>query len=500
MRNTKELKKTFISYLPIFILAFGFITVFSKCSPLYNFNNSPDEAVIFEVGKRMFSGDVLYRDVIDQKGPFLFFVYGIASLISKTSCIGLYLIEIICSFFSLVFAYKTITLKYSGTKAFLGLLFVASTVYCFPLNTYGGDTAELMMMPFLTYLYYVGFNYIYKQKQISYLNYLVIGITSGCILWTKYTMLGIYVAWFIIPAADMIKSKQIKKFINNCLMIILGVAISTAPWIIYFKANNFLKEFIDFYFFQQAAYYTKLSIEQSIAISLILITTNFAIIIFASIITLISYKKQQKAMPKRLIEYNLLIFVFLYIFIYIIGNGARIHYYLLEMFVLNIPGSMMLLYTFENAEKTFPIKNKKAFSKINKIIYVCLCVAVCITSSSTINYLGEKEESTPYYKFSQTVNSYNISNPKIYGNCIDAAPFFKYMNCFENYKYVSMLNCPFPDMIEHYQNEINNGDYDFIINVYSSNNYSNYTAIETVAYKYQGENITFTLYANNKYL
>lgn len=98
----------------ILLISVSFITVFSKCSPLYGFNNSPDVTVIFEVGRRMFDGQLLYRDVIDQKGPFLFIIYGIASLISDSSYIGLYFTEIIFSLISLCFVYKTVSLKYDS--------------------------------------------------------------------------------------------------------------------------------------------------------------------------------------------------------------------------------------------------------------------------------------------------------------------------------------------------------------------------------------------------
>ena len=140
----RKKNKSTVAYLFVFVIAIFFITVFSKCSPLYAFNNSPDATVIFEVGRRMFDGSVLYRDVVDQKGPFLFVIYGIASLISTADYIGLYFIEILFAFLTLTFVYKIASLKFPMFKSVLCTMLVASVMYCYPLNTYGGDTAELM--------------------------------------------------------------------------------------------------------------------------------------------------------------------------------------------------------------------------------------------------------------------------------------------------------------------------------------------------------------------
>ena len=59
----RKKNKSTVAYLFVFVIATFFITVFSKCSPLYGFNNSPDATVIFEVGRRMFDGSVLYKKV-----------------------------------------------------------------------------------------------------------------------------------------------------------------------------------------------------------------------------------------------------------------------------------------------------------------------------------------------------------------------------------------------------------------------------------------------------
>lgn len=65
----------------IIITAALVVTVFSKTSFLYIFDDGPDITCMFEVGRRVIGGDVLYRDVVEQKGLYLILFYGLASLI-----------------------------------------------------------------------------------------------------------------------------------------------------------------------------------------------------------------------------------------------------------------------------------------------------------------------------------------------------------------------------------------------------------------------------------
>lgn len=494
MIKTKKRKCTVL--FAILLISVSFITVFSKCSPLYGFNNSPDVTVIFEVGRRMFDGQLLYRDVIDQKGPFLFVIYGIASLISDSSYIGLYFTEILFSFITLCFVYKTVSLKYDSKKSLLSTFFVACLMYCCPLNTYGGDTAELMMMPFFVYLYYIGFRYVYKNVSIKPYEYLIVGITSGCVLWSKYTLLGIYIAWFIIPAVDMIKEKNFKKLFSTCLIIAGGVLISTIPWIIYFGINNYFADFINFYFIEQGKYYKKLALSTGILFGIYRCFIYLAVPIISFVSSLLIKKSKHQKIPKKLFLYNLLLFIVLFIFIYIIGNGGKISYYFIQMFIFAIPGAMALIYTFDNLFNKFDKSSIKKLNILTVISVIAIGLIISFTTSSTIHYLGEDEEETPYYQFSQYIKDSGVENPKITGNCIDVAPFYKYMDCFENYKYVSPLNAAFPEMTEHYISGIKNGDYDFIINYASEGNYDKtmYKSVKTVTYEYQGKKINFYLY------
>ena len=93
-----------------FLVAFCVLLFTSKNSFLYPFNDWVDENAFFTVGKGIFKGVVPYRDVFEQKGLLLYFLFGIASLISYKSFIGVFFLEVVFFTFFLYYGYKTITL------------------------------------------------------------------------------------------------------------------------------------------------------------------------------------------------------------------------------------------------------------------------------------------------------------------------------------------------------------------------------------------------------
>ena len=81
-------------YIIIAITAVVAITICSKASPLYPFNDWVDSNCFLTVGKAMLHGQVPYRDLFEQKGPLLYMLHALAALISDTSFLGVYFVEI----------------------------------------------------------------------------------------------------------------------------------------------------------------------------------------------------------------------------------------------------------------------------------------------------------------------------------------------------------------------------------------------------------------------
>ena len=93
-----------------FALSALFLLICTKSSFLYPINDWNDSNCFFTVGKGMMQGKVPYRDLFEQKGPLLYFIHGLASLISFDSFLGVFFFEILSFGIFLWFSYRIIFL------------------------------------------------------------------------------------------------------------------------------------------------------------------------------------------------------------------------------------------------------------------------------------------------------------------------------------------------------------------------------------------------------
>lgn len=99
MRSHKN--KPVLEGLFLLLAAFLVLLFASRSSFLYPFNDWNDANSYFSVGKAFFNGKMPYRDVFDQKGMYLYFLYGLAYLVSHTTFLGVFFLEVILAFFDL---------------------------------------------------------------------------------------------------------------------------------------------------------------------------------------------------------------------------------------------------------------------------------------------------------------------------------------------------------------------------------------------------------------
>ena len=78
-----------------FFIAGIFLAICSKSSFLYPLNDWVDSNCFFTVGKAIANGEVLYKDIYEQKGPLVYFIHALAYLLSSDSFTGVYIIEVV---------------------------------------------------------------------------------------------------------------------------------------------------------------------------------------------------------------------------------------------------------------------------------------------------------------------------------------------------------------------------------------------------------------------
>lgn len=138
----------------IIAVAVFVISMLSKSSPLYPFNDWVDTNIFLTVGKSVLHGKVLYRDIYEQKGPLLFLIFVLPAIISEKSFIGVYILECFSAFFFLFYSYK-ISKLFAPQSSLMLLPAYAFIVYSSRSFSHGGSVEELCLPMVTCSLYFM---------------------------------------------------------------------------------------------------------------------------------------------------------------------------------------------------------------------------------------------------------------------------------------------------------------------------------------------------------
>ena len=237
-----------------FLLAVLFLLLGSKCSNLYPFNGWDDFNSFYTVGSGFYNGLLPYRDLFEQKGPLLYFIFMFGYMISPGKFSGVFILEIIFLTFTLYVSSLIIDLLYDNKKDVWGKYFILllyTVILVTSISFVEGGSSEEFNLLFGTISCYYIIKYFKMGDliDISYKDLVINGICCGLSLMIKYTMVGL---WFIMMAYICIKLIRVKRYrdaILKGLVFILAMLIPFSCFIIYFCLNNGLKDFLDTYFY-----------------------------------------------------------------------------------------------------------------------------------------------------------------------------------------------------------------------------------------------------------
>lgn len=239
-----------------FFTALIFLFIRTKCSPLYPFNDWVDVNAFFTMGKSMLNGKIPYRDLFEQKGPLLYLIYGIGSLISARSFLGIFILETISFTLFLYFCYKCTHLVVQNRLSLLSIPLMAFLVLNVR-NFADGGSAEEFCLPFLMISIYHLIK-IFREETPTKTNpriFLLNGFITGCVICIKYSLLGFWIGWIIALGIFFLLKKKVFYAMYVFLLFMAGTALAITPWIIYFTFHQSLSEFFNTYFLFNFKYY-----------------------------------------------------------------------------------------------------------------------------------------------------------------------------------------------------------------------------------------------------
>ena len=449
-QNKKTIPK---ELLYCFALAVSFLFICSKNSPIYPTNDWPDSSCIFTVGKSLKHGAVLYRDIFDHKGPILYFIYALAALISETSYIGLWLIEIIAMTGFLFYSWKCVSL-FTEYEKYVPVLLPVLALLVFTTNAFshGGSTEELCLLPLTYSLYY--FLRILNNKDIKPIEHLLVGGCVGIVFWMKYTIVGMYIGAYFTLLVLVIIKKDLKGFLNM-LKNFGGFLIVTVVVLLYFIANNALIDLWEVYFYGNIFLYGE---SAPLASKIIFAISNVAgsslvnkllfIPLYLGFLWMIIKKRKESI-------FCIASFATAGIFIFF---GSAYYYYTLVLatfsFLALYMGCEILAFVCKEKEQ---ITGKK----VTLILTTILCLILSYFLSGNTYLLQYEKEDLPQYKFAKIIST--VEDAKILNyHFLDGGFYFAADYVPEN-KYFYFSNLPAPEMAADQNRMIEDQLVDFVI-------------------------------------
>ncbi len=438
-----------------FLISFVVLLVASNNSFLYKFNDSIDLNWYITMGQGLLDGKIPYRDLFEQKGPIVYFVFAFVAIFNNPYIV-VWIFEVISFTIFLYFSYKLanrIINKYLSYVAIILLAVVVTTSRFFYMP---GGALEEYCLPILAYFLLKMFEFIEDRKDFGIFNSFMIGLLVSIMFWMKYTLLVIPFVMLAIYFIVSIKRKKFKELIKSILMMILGFVVISLPVLLFFALKGALKDLLNVYFYQNLFKYSSSnsssSTPEKYSISNIFMSVLFVLIsVFFMVFGLISYiikNKKQSVWFICLVVCSALLQLFVKLYLY--------YFLLYEIFA--ILGIAYVLQKF----------GKREF-KHKKLAFILTIIFAEIFSLGFSNHnlqLFMKVEDYPQVYFTNIIRNDEIENPTLF--CYNMADFGFYnaLNVSPNQYYFAKSNFTRenkPEMYEAFDNAVKNAEADYVV-------------------------------------
>lgn len=456
----------------LFLTASAFLLMMlaTRSSFFYPCNDWNDANSYFSVGKALFHGKMPYRDVFDQKGMYLYFFYGLAYLISHTTFIGVFFMEVILAAFDLFGICRILQLYVKrGTALLLSPLVLAVTVSSF--SFYWGGSAEEVMLPFLIWGLYFSLDYFQNKYPLEKMEWKVIlinGLLAGMVANIKFTSLGFFFAWMMCVAFSFLVQKDFLGAVKGCAVFLLGMAVPFVPWVIYFGIHHGLYEWYWGYVYINVFVYSNLNgegpglFERVYTLSkLFYWVVRKNMIYFVFLIPGVAWDLLGRK-KKWLERFNLLALCF-FLFLGIYVGGSELPYYALPLSVFTALGFGLLGRMAEELGRRIG-REKEKNAKVRSAaggIAIALSMGIILCNSMNLPHMKEKKEDIFLYKFKEIVEQ--TPEPTLLNiGCLDAG-LYTVCDIVPTCRWFQTQTLGIDDVLKEQERYIEEGQTDYVL-------------------------------------
>ena len=444
----------------------------SKNSFLFAFNDWVDANAFFTVGKGIINGVIPYRDIFEQKGLILYFIYALGYLINNHAFYGIYLIEI--GFFSvfLYYAHKIFNIYLDKKYSIILIPILAFIVTTSRTFVHGGSCEEFILALEAVSLYYY-FKH-FKIKKLTTKETIINGMLASTIIMMKYTLIGLWAGFGLFILIDYLRNREYKKGIHFCICFGIGMLIPIAICFIYLAINHAIKEFIYCYLtFNMTSYNNGNKVD---------LVNNFVplfkgawaqikmncsrvtplLLLYPVFLHFFKKEDDNKYFKKSLLGLIIIEMIILF-------WGLKFYtYYLLPLYVFIIISllSIMLLII-----KYFPKIFNAKYSRVIFILMPILFLSLTFFASKFRDDMFKEKKDYFQFKYADYINCKKKNATLLNMGFLDAG-LYTTSGIVPNTKFFEVQNIAyevFPDNLDHMKENVINKDIDYVL-YYTENN------------------------------
>lgn len=471
------------------LLSYALLAVCSKSSFLYPMNDWVDVNCFFTVGRGILHGLAPYRDLYEQKGPLIYFVFALAALISENSFLGVYLLEGLC-FACFLYLGGRIAETLSGEKpAFWpAAALLALAVPLTPAFSHG-SSAEEFFLPVLALGLILTLKAVREKKNLTDGQGFVLGFCVAAGLWTKYTFCGLFLglglgvlAWYLFTG----RARMLPRLMAFFLLGVLALSALVTGW---FSLKGALPDLWQAYFVNNLSQYSSNIRSAPYAPPLENLLNNLPWSVPGALgligLALCVKKQGWEALSAWLGAVGLFVFTYL--------NGRRYPYYALVLAVFAPLGLGIAAAALARIRKGRVEKSVRMAALALSLLLLPAGPLIAWHASSNVYLTRIKKEDMPQYRFAEIIRQ-SVDQSLLNYGFLDGG-FYYAAGVLPEGPYFCSLNIDLKDMEAYFQDSIRQGKTAFVITRSKKlKDSKSYRLIDESSLVFEGRPWTYYLY------
>lgn len=215
--------------LVLFVVAFVFVTLFSRSTSFLYLFEGGDPSVFKQMGLALLRGKTMYIDYFDNKGCILYFIQALGLWLGGDFFI--LLMQALSLTLTLMIWDKMLALYRNERQRVVGLALALVILMCFYS---AGDQTQEWCLPYISLPLLFYFRAYRKRTEITPLQMFLIGLCIGVITFIQVNnscaVLG-FMAWLLL---QYLLKKYYRRFFTSLVCMLSGVLTIAVPCILYF--------------------------------------------------------------------------------------------------------------------------------------------------------------------------------------------------------------------------------------------------------------------------